>query len=222
MTEVYGQPSVAVKRQHRETVSDELPFVSTTMGPGRPPKTAREPSELGRRLIEACKHAGFSPTGLETAAGLSKGHMSRLVYGSRGDKAGMQRDVAVRLADKTHVSLEWLLTGRGAMVQSTWVPSIAEKALITARQHGVTEEAIQKELAEHVGEERSEIDWLMGFLAAQKQLSPAQQNRVHQKKIERVKRQRTKQKAAKQEAIDGSKVDGKGGSSGSHRRRAAG
>jgi transcriptional regulator with XRE-family HTH domain len=72
-------------------------------------KNQPEPG-LGDRLQEARIARGLSASGLSGLAGLSQSHVGQI---ERGEVRLPSGEVVLALAEKLHVSVRWLLTGKG-------------------------------------------------------------------------------------------------------------
>lgn len=66
---------------------------------------------LSKRLREARQKQGLSASGLDTKAGLTRGHTWQI---ETGRKPKIEVETAIKLADALGVSLEWLVRGEGA------------------------------------------------------------------------------------------------------------
>src|SRR5689334_20990602 len=79
--------------------------------PKLPPPPGEDVS-ISERLVYALEMREMSQHGLEQAAHLSRGYVSRM---RRGERMKFSPGLLRRTADALHVSYEWLATGRGAI-----------------------------------------------------------------------------------------------------------
>ncbi len=78
-------------------------------------------STLAERVRELCDAYGGSRERLSTLCGLAPSHLGLMVAGRN---QSLRTDVAVKIADATGVSLDWLATGRDPA--PSW-PAVREK-----------------------------------------------------------------------------------------------
>lgn len=71
-----------------------------------------EKATIAERIVYALDLRQMSQTGLEQAAHLSRGYVSRM---RRGERMKFSPDLLRRTADGLRVNYEWLATGRGEM-----------------------------------------------------------------------------------------------------------
>src|SRR5262245_9451958 len=76
------------------------------------PPPPGEAVSISERLVYALEMREMSQHGLEQAARLSRGYVSRM---RRGERMKFSPELLRRTADALHVSYEWLATGRGAI-----------------------------------------------------------------------------------------------------------
>lgn len=70
---------------------------------------------LGPRVLQAIALRGTTMHAVELAAGLSRGHLARLVTGA---KANIKAATLLAIADHLDISCEWLLRGEGPIERS--------------------------------------------------------------------------------------------------------
>jgi plasmid maintenance system antidote protein VapI len=93
----------------RETISPLAAKKKTRTTSPISPELASLPS----RLKAARETREMTSTGLDEAAGVSQGRVSRAEQGKRLD--GLTADAALKLSSALRIHVEWLLTGRGEM-----------------------------------------------------------------------------------------------------------
>jgi transcriptional regulator with XRE-family HTH domain len=140
---------------------EPLPSDSGTMAAE---KKERKLTELGERLEAARKAEGdMSQNAVERKAGLGRGYMSRLSYGSRGTR--MDPEMMARIADVLHVRFEWLMLGRLPMRDASQEKRTArDSAILSARSIGVPEEAIDFVCEKYPETESSDPQWWLKML----------------------------------------------------------
>jgi transcriptional regulator with XRE-family HTH domain len=80
--------------------------------PTMPIPAPGESATIAERIVYALDVRQMSQTGLEQAAHLSRGYVSRM---RRGERMKFSPDLLRRTADGLRVNYEWLATGRGEM-----------------------------------------------------------------------------------------------------------
>jgi transcriptional regulator with XRE-family HTH domain len=93
------------------------------------PPPPGESVSISQRLVYALDLREMSQHGLEQAAHLSRGYVSRM---RRGERMKFSPGLLRRVADALHVSYEWLATGRGPLEPTEPPPAPAPSA-----NHGV-------------------------------------------------------------------------------------
>lgn len=138
----------SVKRNGAQVQAAALPLGTL----GRP-RSEKEATPLGLRILRACEEEGLTPTGAAAKAKISGGYIWRIIYGTRGNQS-IDPHKLEALSDLLHVRFHWLATGREPMREGAWAGarSPREEAIISARRQGVGEDAI-----EHVLETMPEV-----------------------------------------------------------------
>lgn len=127
------------------------------MAGGRPTEAPREPTPLGRRILEACEAERISQTALERRARLGQGYLSRLIYKPKNATLDVMKLEA--MADILRVDFHWLATGRGTMRAESAKETPRALARQQARLWGCREDAIENVDAEHPASERDLSDY---------------------------------------------------------------
>ncbi|MGK4001127.1 helix-turn-helix transcriptional regulator [Sorangium sp. So ce1036] len=78
------------------------------------------PGSLAERIAIMLEKRQMSQHGLEGAAQLSRGYVSRIL---KGERAKLSPDMMRRIADALEVSFEWLATGRGSIEGGDLAPA---------------------------------------------------------------------------------------------------
>lgn len=118
----------------------------------------KEPTDFGKRILDACAEEGRSPTSAERDARIPKGYLSRMIYGTRGVRA-LNTEYAQALARVLHVNFEWLVTGEGPMRRGGRGTTPAEQAIAFARAQGAREDAIRAAWTRHKDREAEMTAW---------------------------------------------------------------
>lgn len=167
-----------------------LPFSTMTIA-----KLPKEPTEFGRRVLLAMDEEKRSQGSTERDAGIPKGYLSRLIYGSRGGTS-IHPGHMQALAKVLHVNFEWLVVGTGPMRRDGRGSTPAEQAITFARGQGAREDALVSawERNKDREAEMTSFDWLMAIDAEARRLDRAgvprpEKTAAKREAIQRVKKQ---------------------------------
>lgn len=120
---------------------------------------------FGERLMHALREAGFTPTSLGRAAGFNSGYMTKLLYRPQERYEASKLET---LCDLLGVRMHWLATGREPMREGGELSPV-ERAIVTARGYGVTEDVFWFVRGRDAREpERTEYEWLTAFMTENK------------------------------------------------------